>query len=209
MMKFAMNFPALLTTFAMSLLLFSACSDTPMFTPKPRSYPRVIYPEKAYKDFQAEACDFSFRMPLYGSVQQDKTYFNEAPPHPCWFDIYFEDFDARLHCSYLPVGVTGKSFEELKSDVFDMANWHNKRANYIDEHLILNRYGANGVSFIFDGPVASPYQFFLTDEKQQHFFRAALYFNAEANPDSLKPVLNFLLTDVDTIISSFRWETTK
>jgi gliding motility-associated lipoprotein GldD len=189
-----------------TLLVFSGCSEAPVFKPKPRSYPRVVFPEKRYQDFEWEACDFFFRLPAYATLQQDKTYFNEAPPHPCWFDIYFEDFDCRLHCSYLPVGSTGKNFEELKSDVFDMANWHNKKANYIDEHLILNRYGANGISFSFDGPVASPYQFFLTDEQQQHFFRAALYFNTEARPDSLKPVLDFLMTDIDTLISSFRWE---
>ncbi|MEM1218756.1 MAG: hypothetical protein AAGH79_07580 [Bacteroidota bacterium] len=190
--------------FLLSLaFLFQACEE-PVFTPKPRGYPKVEYPEKGYTDFSEAYCDLEFRYPSYAKIMQDSLFFDQLPQHPCWFDLYIPAFDCRLHCSYLEVGKQ-KSFDELRSDAFDLANWHNKKANYIEETAIANRYGAEGMIFEFDGPVASPIQFYLTDPKRQHFLRASLYFNTEARPDSIQPVYNFVRQDLDTMIATFRW----
>ena len=59
--------------------------------------------------------------------------------------------------------------------------------------------------FDIDGPVASPTQFYLTDE-DKHFFRASLYFNSKVNPDSTAQVLEFLKPEIDTLLSSFKWK---
>ncbi|MCB0706030.1 MAG: hypothetical protein KDC34_11995 [Saprospiraceae bacterium] len=185
-------------------VLITACSD-PVYTPKPRAFPRIDYPTRAYTAFQNESCDFTFELPVYATVEKDTVFFDETPSHPCWFNLYFPDFDARLHCSYTPIGEK-KTFDQVRSDAFEMANYHNRKANYIDEVLIQNELGAAGIAFEFDGPVASPYQFFLTDSLQQHFFRGALYFNTQAKPDSLAPVVDFLKVDFDHIIASFRWQ---
>jgi gliding motility-associated lipoprotein GldD len=191
--------------FMLSLAVFiSACQD-PVFTPKPRAYPRVDYPAKSYQDFTEGYCDFTFEFPAYATVEQDSFFFGERPAHPCWFDLYFPDFDSRLHCSYTPI-TAGKTFDDLRSDAFGMANYHNQKANYIDELLIQNNLGAAGIAFAFEGPVASPYQFFLTDSSQQHFFRAALYFNTQAKPDSLAPIVEFLVEDFDRMVSTFQWQ---
>lgn len=193
--------------FLVPILILTACSD-PVFTPKPRGFPRIEFPERTgtLKTFDEFDCPFSFEMPDYYVVQRDTAYFDEEPVHTCWFNLFVPAFDSRLHCSYLPVGAQGKSFDQLRSDAFDLANWHNKKANYIDEIPIKNHYGAEGMLFSFEGPVASQYQFFLTDSLHQHFFRAALYFNTQARPDSLAPVYEFLKQDVDQLIATFKWE---
>ena len=89
--------------------------------------------------------------------------------------------------------------------VMSNINKHNIKANYRKETIIDNGHGVKGILFEIEGPVASPLQFYLTDEKD-HFFRASLYFNSKVNPDSTAPVLKYLRSDIDTLIASFKWK---
>lgn len=190
--------------FALALaLIFSACSD-PAFNPKPRAYPRVEYPEKAWQPLQYEACAFTFEYPRYAVVQRDSSFFDSQPPHTCWFNVYFPDFDGMVHFSYYEVGKP-KSLDRLRSDAFEMVDWHNKKANYIEEQGIRLPNGASGFIFNIEGPAASPLQFFLTDSTR-HFLRGALYFNTSVNPDSLAPVLDFVKKDIFHMIETFEWK---
>jgi gliding motility-associated lipoprotein GldD len=185
-------------------LIWGACKDTSIYTPKPRSFPRINYPMKSFKDFEENYCNFSFRMPAYFEIQKDTSFFEAKPENECWFNLYVEEFDCTLYCNYLEVG-KNKSFDEIKTDAFNISDYHNKRATYIDELILQNEFGAQGIAFEIEGPVASHYQFYLTDSLQEHFFRASLYFNAQAKPDSLRPMLDFLKEDLDSIIYTFEW----
>jgi gliding motility-associated lipoprotein GldD len=187
------------------LLAFTACEE-PVYTPKPRGYPRIEFPQRTgMASFDRSDCPLSFEYPAYFQVRRDPVFFEGEPTHSCWFDLYVPEFDSRLHCSYLPVS-RDKSFDDLRSDAFDLANWHTKKANFIDEIPVRNDHGAEGIIFTFEGEVATQYQFWLTDSLRQHFFRAALYFNAQARPDSLAPMEAFLQEDIEQIIATFRWE---
>lgn len=186
------------------LLLLTACGGgETRFTPKPRAYPKVVYPKKAYQQFDKDYCAFTFEYPVYAEIQQDTSFFEQLPPHPCWFDLYIPNFGSRLHCSYVPIN--GKrAFEQLKADAFEMTDWHNKRANYIEEVLIDKPNGVGGMVFLVEGDVASPFQFFLTDTTD-HFMRGSLYFNTEARADSLAPVYEFIREDLLHLIETFEW----
>ena len=85
-----------------------------------------------------------------------------------------------------------------------MANEHIVKANYIDELPIRTGHGVEGMTFDLEGPVASPFMFYLSD-KEQHYFRGALYFNAKSNPDSLAPVIKFVKEDINHMINTFKW----
>ncbi len=174
-----------------------------VFTPKPKAYPKVEYPEKTYLHFDKNYCNFTFEYPAYASIQQDSKYFDEVPVNPCWFDIYIPAFDSRIHCSYYPINAEN-SFEKLKTDAFQLANKHTLKATYIEEIPIQNAQGINGMAFDYEGPVATPFQFFLSDN-QSHFFRAALYFNTKVKPDSLAPVHEFVKKDMIRMINTFQW----
>jgi gliding motility-associated lipoprotein GldD len=190
--------------FALLALLITACGEDVPYTPKPRGYPKVIYPEKAYQAFDADFCHFTFEYPVYAEIEQDTTFFENQPTHPCWFDVYTPAFNSRIHCSYYPVG-ENKSLERLKQDAFEMADWHNKRANYIDEIRIERPEDeVYGFAFEIEGPAASSFQFYLTDSTR-HFLRGALYFQAKAEPDSLAPITRFVKEDVRYLINTFQW----
>lgn len=190
--------------FVLLFSLISACGNDESLTPKPRGYPKVHYPEKAYRPFDADYCHFTFQYPAYTNIQQDTAFFEEAPADPCWFDVYYPGFDSRIHFSYYPVGPY-KSLERLKLDAFEMADWHTKRANYIDEIRIHKpESDVYGFAFEIEGPAASSFQFYLTDSTD-HFVRGALYFNTKARPDSLAPVIRFVKEDIDRMIETFEW----
>jgi gliding motility-associated lipoprotein GldD len=186
------------------VLALSACEEY-VAVPKPRAYPRVIYPEKAYVPFQEGYCDFSFEMPQYAKVERDTLFFEEAAKSDCWFNLSIPDLNAKIHCSYYPV--TGqKRFDELVQDAFVMAQKHNIKASYIEE-IPVSRPSAHvhGMVFSIEGPAASSYQFYLTDSTQ-HFLRGALYFDTQARPDSLAPVLEFVKADMHRIIETLEWK---
>ncbi len=68
-----------------------------------------------------------------------------------------------------------------------------------------NPYGSGGVYFYVAGEAATSKQFFITDTNRQ-FLRAALYFDATPNEDSLSVVSNFLEEDMRHLIRTLRWK---
>ena len=188
----------------LSFLLLGSCSEEPSYTPKPRAYPKVEYPERAYRQFDKDYCNFTFEYPTYAEVQQDTLFFNEKPAHPCWFDLFIPAFDSRLYFSYYPIN-RENTFEKLKNDAFELVEWHNKKANYIQDVPIKKEGGVSGFAFVIEGPAASPFQFYLTDSTD-HFLRGSLYFNTQARPDSLKPIYKFVEQDILHMIETFQWK---
>jgi gliding motility-associated lipoprotein GldD len=184
-------------------ILLPGCSDEPPI-PKPRAYPRVVYPEKAYKPFDETYCGFTFDQPVYAKIEHDTTYFDEKAKDDCWFNILVPQLNAKIFCSYYPIR-SRAGFDELVKDAYEMTNKHNVKASYIEE-LTVSRPEDNvyGVVFNVEGPAASSYQFFLTDSVK-NFVRGALYFNTEARPDSLEPVVKFMREDLDHLVSTLRW----
>ena len=190
--------------FLMFCLIPTGCEE-PAYTPKPRSFPKVEYPERTYLTFDAPFCDFTFEAPSYLEVQQDSLFFDEPPLHPCWFDLFYGTFGSRIHLTYSVPG-REKSFEEMRADAFTLANKHNVRASYIDEFVVKTPNGVEGMVFDFEGPSATPFQFYLSDSLEQHFLRGSLYFDTQVAPDSLAPVYDFIKTDIMHMINTFRWK---
>ena len=187
---------------AFSGMALQACEES-TYTPKPRGFPKIEYPEKAYKPFDKNYCAFDFEYPKYAEIVKDSMFFDEKAKDDCWFDIYVKQFNARIHCSYYPI--EGKNtLEKLHNDAFTLAGKHNIKADYIDEIKIQKPNHVSGFLFNIEGAAASPFQFYLTDSSK-HFLRGSLYFRAEARPDSLQPVAEFMKQDVMHLINTFEW----
>jgi len=185
------------------MFCFASCEDDSVATPKPRMFPRIKFPEKSYDQFKTDYCKFTFTKPAYTSIEQDEKYFDGSTLHPCWFDLVYGDFDARIHFSYYPLS-TKERFEELKRDAFILSQKHNAVANYIDEIPVYKNESVKGFIFNLEGEVASPIQFYLSDEKN-NFLRGSLYFNTKSRPDSLAPLVSFVKEDVLKLVETFEW----
>jgi len=189
----------------LSLLFCSSCKDDVALVPKPRIYPKVIYPQKSYTKFAAPNCPFSMEIPEYFQFLKDKEQNADEKKHKCWFDLYTEELNSYLHLSYIEIQ-DRKSFDKLVGDAFEMADKHNVKASYRQELVVTkDEEKVHGLIFEIDGPVATPVQFFLTDSTQ-HFLRGSLYFKSQINRDSIAPVYEFLKLDVQRLIESFEWE---
>ncbi len=182
--------------------LFAAC-EAPIYTPKPRIYPKVTYPERSYQTFEQSSCPFRFEFPTYATIEKSQTQ-SAALESPCWFDLYVKDFDVRLHCTYYPIAHKN-DFERLWTDAFELASKHNVRADFIDTQPIKRGKATIGFTFEIEGASASPYQFFMTDSTN-HFLRASLYFNTQPRIDSLAPIYAFLREDIQHMITTFDWK---
>jgi gliding motility-associated lipoprotein GldD len=192
----------LLSILIIIVSIVTACEET-VYTPKPRGYPRVVFPEKAYQKFDANYCRFSFEYPVYASIERDTLFFEEKAPSDCWFNIKVPNLNAVIYCSYYDIG--GKNtYDKLRNDAFTLAGKHNLKADFIDELPVKKPNGVSGFVFNIEGPAACPFQFYLTDSTKR-FVRGALYFNTQTRPDSLKPVVEFMKTDVMQLINTFEW----
>ena len=93
--------------------------------------------------------------------------------------------------------------DKLVNDAFKMAHFHNKKANYIDEVQLNISPDVTGIEFHIKGPAATPYQFYLTDNKK-HFVRGVFYVKSKIDIDSLAPIHDFMIKDIQKIIPDFK-----
>ena len=190
--------------FGLSLFTVAACSD-PLMSPKPRNYPRVSFPKtREYKPFAENYCSFSFEQPVYANIVQDTSFFGEKPSDACWFDVDYPQFNGKIHFSYRPIAKKG-DFMKFINDAHELIGKHTVKADGITEIPVQNKNGVSGIVFDLEGNVASPFQFYLTDSTH-HFVRGALYFRTKADADSLRPVVDFVKTDIMNIVQTFKWK---
>ncbi len=196
-------FPAVYFFLVFALVI--GCGEETSSLPKPRAFPRVLYPSGKMEPFKLEVCPFSFAKPSYTEVERDTAYFDEKPLNPCWFDIVTPALNGRVHLSYYPVSSRAE-FEKHRDDAYTLVGKHNIVASYIDEVPITRPESkVTGFAFDIDGDVASPFQFFVTDSTN-HFLRGALYVRAKASSDSLAPIYQFLREDALEVLNTLEWD---
>lgn len=186
-------------SFCLFLACFAGGCKQP-YSPKPRGYFRIVLPEKVYHTFSSD-CPYVFDVPAYARMEPDRS----ADARPCWVDIHFPQFNARIHLSYMPI--SGRdNFNELVEDARTFAFNHTVRATAIDQQRISHpEANVYGLKYEIKGNTASNIQFFVTDSTR-HYLRGALYFHEKPRLDSIQPVLDFIKADIDTLVHSLRWK---
>lgn len=182
--------------FVVIVSLFWACKQD--YSPKPRGYFRIDFPEKEYQTFSS-TCPFTFEYPSYGRVLTVNNPYNES----CWYDVDFPEYKAKIHLTYKQINHDLASHIE---DVRAMAYKHVSMANAITENLLIqpeNR--VFGTLYYIGGNTASSLSFFVTDSTH-HFLSGSLYFSATPNSDSLAPAIQFFQQDVVHLTESINWE---
>lgn len=182
------------------VLFVVSCNDD--FTPKPRGYFKIDFPQHQYQTFDRPGFPYKFEYPIYAQVLQDSTFFENTPENPYWINIDFPRFHGRIYISYKKIGAN--SFDKLKEDAYKMTYKHTVKATSIADSPIYTPLGVSGVFFSVGGNAATGKQFFLSDSTQ-HFLRGALYFDTTPNEDSLSVVSDFLEKDMNHLINSFQW----
>ena len=173
------------------LALFVSCAED--YTPKPRAFMKLKFPEKQYHTIEVQ-CPFSFEIANYSVVVPVN--------NDCLFDVDFPKLKGKLHITYLPLN---NNLYQHTEQSRKLAYKHHVMADGISEQLFFNdSLNVYGMLYDYTGVTATAAQFFLTDSIN-HFFRGALYFNTEVT-DSLLPINNFLKRDIKHLIETFQWK---
>lgn len=183
-------------------LFLTGCKES--YTPKPRGYFRIDFPEKNYTRI-ANQYPYSFDIPTYSKIEKD----NRSRNHPNWINVTVPENNIEVHISYYDLKEQKKSpresLIEFMEDTRKLAYKHSVKADAIDEQIFMNPgQKVYGTIYKIEGNAASPMQFFLTDSTN-HFLRGALYIREIPNADSLRPVINFMEPDIIRMIESASW----
>jgi len=185
--------------FLVSVFAALSCTDN-SFLPRPTGYLRIDLPEPAYQRFDS-TFPYSFDYSTFANIEFDEITQND----PFWMNISYPDFDAKIHLSYKDLAA--HNLYSLQEDARNFVFRHSAKAHGIRESYVnLSQTKVFGLVYFIDGKeAASPFQFYVTDSLN-HFVRGALYFNTRPNNDSLKPVIDFIVNDVDRMLAAFEWK---
>jgi gliding motility-associated lipoprotein GldD len=189
---------------ALPLIALASCGgddDDDIYTPKPKGYFRISFPEKTYTRYDS-ICPFAFDYPVYARIEKDM-----APgAEPCWININYPKLKAQIHLSYKQVN---GSIDQFLKDARTLAMKHTIKADAIEEQpVVRDSSKVYGLIYNIEGNAASSIQFYLTDSTT-HTMRGALYFNTRPNKDSLGIVIDFIREDIHRMIQSFEWKEDK
>jgi gliding motility-associated lipoprotein GldD len=187
-------FPAMLI---LSMLLMTiACKHS--YTPKPRGYFRIDFPEKKYTHYQSD-CNYRFEYPVYGKI----TEIPHPVSEPCWINIEFPQFRGKIHITYKRMINNLSSYSE---DIRTLAYKHIVKADdIIETPVMIPGKKVFGMIYEIKGNTASSLNFYLTDSTE-NFLSGALYFSTIPNKDSLAPVISFFKTDIEHLIQTLEWK---
>ncbi len=178
------------------ICVYAGCRES--MVPKPRGHFRIDFPEKGYRIYDT-VCPFIFEYPVYGKISYDVGKFSE----PCWFNIEFPNYRAKIYVSYKRIN---NNLPEILDESHDFAYSHSIKADAITEKPWLNPDNkVYGILYEIKGNTASAIQFFLTDSTK-NFLRGALYFSAQPNEDSLSPVIDFFRKDIIHMVETLKWK---
>lgn len=181
-----------------SLVLLTFVSCNRGYTPKPRAYFRIDFPEKEYSDFSG-ACPFGFESPTYGQIER----VNEDSEGACWYNISFPEYKAKIHLTYLPLE---NNLSKHSEDVREIVYKHIIKADNIEEIRFQNiDNNVYGILYKISGNTASSLSFLATDSLN-HFLTGSLYFSTIPNQDSLLPAIQFFGEDVVHLTESLSWK---
>lgn len=172
-----------------------SCNGHKNHVPKPSTHLELHFPERTYEVY-TDSCGYSFNKPSYFTME----HMNGSK---CNRDIKLLKLNGVIHLSRIDMDTS-------------LAAYINYSINKVDEHKIkataildtsIVRKDARvfGTLFELQGNVASPFQFYLTDSTSR-FINGIVYFDAEPNYDSIKPVLDFVKTDILELMTTLKWE---
>ena len=175
------------------LVLFWSCTESDPVYPKPLSAMKISFPKKDFSE-KVERCDYSFLATPYTQL--------DTSMGMCNLNLNYSGFKATLFLTYIPIDTSLKyHIENSRKLVYD----HSIKADAIEEKMIFHaENNVFGTAYKLIGNSASNYQFYVTDSSD-HFLRGALYFNCAPNYDSLKPFIEYLMPDFDSLVSTLTW----
>lgn len=184
----------MIRTFFIGVMLVGVLASCTEYTPKPRGYMRLEPEASRYLKLPVDSLPYSFY------VSDRVTVELPEDGQQGWINLAYDEFNAKIYCSYLPV--TRHTLPEVIAENQKLIMKISTLKNASAYQSLTG--DVSGILYELEGNVASPIQFYLTDSVS-HFFRGALYYNSLPNADSIAPMTDYLRGDIVELISTFSW----
>jgi gliding motility-associated lipoprotein GldD len=180
------------------LLFLMACDGD--YMPKPKGYNFIDLPEHEYNVFQEEGVPFSFEYSKHAMVLKDTTGFTGK----YWKVVDYPDFESKIHLTYYSLDSDSSSLNEMIEDARKLAAKHMVKASGMEEMEFVGKNGSISHIYSIGGEVPSQCQFYSHDNAN-HFLRGALYFQTAKKNDSLRPVIDYVVKDLNHLLNTLEW----
>jgi len=181
-------------------IIFLGCEN--YLLPKQSGYLRLDYPSAEYASFGVDEPELPFFFDTNNKLSNISDI--DINSETIDFIIKYNLLDAQINFQYKSVN----SKDQLDAYIVDLKKTietHSLMANSIRvRDYSLEEKNIYGRIFDLSGNVASPYQFFLTDNIN-HIISGFVYFNIKPNYDSILPAINYIENDIIKLIESFNW----
>ena len=172
--------------------------------PKQSAFLRLDYSNPKYEQINNNEFPFLFETNNILSNISDINISNESID----FILKYDELNAQVNFQYKNID----SKETLDTYILDLKKTietHSIMANTVRiRDYVLEENDIYGRIFDLSGNVASPYQFYLTDN-ENNVISGFVYFNIKPNYDSILPGINYIENDIINLIESFSWKKNK
>ena len=172
--------------------------------PKQFAFLRLDYSNPQYEQINNNEFPFLFETNNILSNISDINISNESID----FILKYDELNAQVNFQYKNID----SKEILDTYILDLKKTietHSIMANTVRiRDYVLEENDIYGRIFDLSGNVASPYQFYLTDN-ENNVISGFVYFNIKPNYDSILPGINYIENDIINLIESFSWKKNK
>lgn len=173
------------------------------YTPKPKAYLRLSYPQAEYSKIVSEA-PFTFETNALASKIKSKKL--KATTESYGINIEYPALKGTIFLTYKSINGNQKNLIDFLTDAQKFTLEHTSKADEIPVFPYENKERkVYGVFSEVKGNVASPAQFYVTDSVN-HFLVGSLYFKVKPNYDSILPAANYLQKDIIHIMESLNWK---
>lgn len=186
----------LLSLALVGLVFFmQACKPDPF--PRPKGYPRIDLPPHAYSTLDLPSCPFTLEYPAFGAVSMSR-------PDSCIADLYFKDYDFTWHLTYRHIPSSGKDRSTHEEEYRKLVYKHAMKLSHLNE-FELDAENGTGLMYELHGNVGPPAQLIFGDRDSTHLLMVSFYFRRAINQDSLKPLIQYVKTDMEHMAGSVKW----
>ena len=176
----------------------------PHFRRMEYAFLRLEYSNPQYEQINNNSFPFLFETNNILSNISEINISNESID----FILKYDELNGQVNFQYKNVA----SKEALDTYILDLKKTietHSIMANTVRiRDYVLEENDIYGRIFDLSGNVASPYQFYLTDNKNS-IISGFIYFNIKPNYDSILPAINYIENDMINLIESFSWKKNK
>lgn len=183
------------------VLVCMACGQD--YTPKPKAYLRLEYPNPQYIQSNPQLPFLFETNTLAKNIKYKRI---KAITESYGVNIEYPTLKGTIFLTYKAIDGSEKNLEDYLRDAQKFTLEHTNKADEIPVFPYENKERkVYGVLSEVKGNVASPVQFYITDSVK-HFLTGSLYFYAKPNYDSILPAASYIEKDIKHIMETVRWK---